>query len=95
MTRPLYFTDGRNGYIVAAALIPCGGDCGTRQVSKTSLAQHIAAAWTRPTLYLDLENPRDLNKTRWNVIVAPVLENYPLKDGFEVVSYANLPNLFE
>ena len=33
-----------------------------RQVGKTSLAQHIAAQWTLPTLYLDLENPRDLNK---------------------------------
>ena len=34
-------------------------------------------------------------KTRRNVIVAPVLDNYPLKEGFEVVSYANLKSLFE
>lgn len=41
---------------------PAVGIVGPRQVGKTSLAQHIAAQWTRPTLYLDLENPRDLNK---------------------------------
>ena len=34
-------------------------------------------------------------KTRRNVIVAPVLENYPIREGFEVVSYANLSSLFE
>ena len=33
-------------------------------------------------------------KTRRNVIVAPVQESYPLKDGFEVLSYNSLYNLF-
>lgn len=33
-------------------------------------------------------------KTRRNVIVAPVQESYPLKDGFEVLSYYSLYNLF-
>ena len=34
-------------------------------------------------------------KTRRNVIVAPVAENYPHRDGFEVVSSLNLQSLFE
>ncbi len=33
-------------------------------------------------------------QTRRNVIVAPVEESYPVQDGFEVLSYANLEALF-
>lgn len=35
---------------------------GARQVGKTTLAKHIAAAQKRPTLYLDLENPLDVRR---------------------------------
>jgi predicted AAA+ superfamily ATPase len=35
---------------------------GPRQVGKTSLAKNLAAQWPQPTIYLDLENPADLNK---------------------------------
>lgn len=35
---------------------------GPRQVGKTSLARHLAALWPQPSVYLDLENPADLNK---------------------------------
>ncbi len=35
---------------------------GPRQVGKTSLAKHLASLWPQPSVYLDLENPADLNK---------------------------------
>ena len=35
---------------------------GPRQVGKTSLAMHLASLWPQPSVYLDLENPADLNK---------------------------------
>lgn len=35
---------------------------GPRQVGKTSLAKHLASQWPKPSVYLDLENPADLNK---------------------------------
>ena len=34
-------------------------------------------------------------KTRRNVILAPVEDNYPLRDGFEVVSHQKLARLFD
>ena len=34
-------------------------------------------------------------QTRRNVIVAPVNENYPLGDGFEVLRMGDLAGLFE
>ncbi len=37
---------------------------GPRQVGKTSLARHLAALWPQPSVYLDLENPADLNKLK-------------------------------
>lgn len=33
-------------------------------------------------------------KTRRNVIIAPVQESYPLQEGFEVLSYADIPSVF-
>ncbi|NUO00118.1 MAG: ATP-binding protein [Saprospiraceae bacterium] len=35
---------------------------GPRRVGKTSIAQHLAKLWSQPSVYLDLENPADLNK---------------------------------
>jgi len=43
-------------------------------------SMHIAAA--------DLQ-------TRRNVIVAPVTESYPMRDGFEVLGYSDLGRLFD
>lgn len=34
-------------------------------------------------------------KTRRNIIIAPVLEGYPLRDGFEVISHTTLYKIFE
>ncbi len=63
---------------------------GPRQVGKTSLAKHIAAEWTRPTLYLDLENPRDLNK-----LSDPFLFLEPLQEQTVILDeIQRVPNLF-
>ena len=63
---------------------------GPRQVGKTSLAQHIAAQWTRPTLYLDLENPRDLNK-----LSDPFLFLEPLQEQTVILDeIQRVPDLF-
>ncbi len=69
---------------------PAVGIVGPRQVGKTSLAQHIAAQWTRPTLYLDLENPRDLNKLN-----DPLLFLEPLQEQTVILDeIQRVPNLF-
>ncbi|MBK6994038.1 MAG: hypothetical protein IPH31_03610 [Lewinellaceae bacterium] len=34
-------------------------------------------------------------RTRRNVIVAPVTENYPMRDGFEVLGYSSLRSWFD
>lgn len=63
---------------------------GPRQVGKTSLAQHIANQWTRPTLYLDLENPRDLNK-----LSDPYLFLEPLQEQTVILDeIQRVPDLF-
>lgn len=63
---------------------------GPRQVGKTSLAKHIATQWTRPTLYLDLENPRDLNK-----LSDPFLFLEPLQEQTVILDeIQRVPNLF-
>ncbi len=63
---------------------------GPRQVGKTSLAQHIAHQWTRPTLYLDLENPRDLNK-----LSDPYLFLEPLQEQTVILDeIQRVPDLF-
>jgi predicted AAA+ superfamily ATPase len=43
---------------------PVVGILGPRQVGKTTLARHLAGQINRPTLYLDLEYPEDLNSLR-------------------------------
>ena len=45
-----------------SANFPAVAIVGPRQVGKTSLARHLAALWAEPSVYLDLENPADLNK---------------------------------
>jgi uncharacterized protein len=45
-----------------SANFPAVAIVGPRQVGKTSLAKHLAALWVEPSVYLDLENPADLNK---------------------------------
>ena len=44
------------------AAFPAVAILGARQVGKTTLAKKIAASGKQKTVYLDLENPRDLNK---------------------------------
>jgi len=41
---------------------PAVATFGPRQVGKTSLAKHLASLWKQKSVYLDLENPADLNK---------------------------------
>lgn len=48
---------------------------GPRQVGKTSLAKHISSLWARPSIYLDLENPADLNKFSDPQLFLEPLEN--------------------
>jgi len=45
-----------------SAQFPAVAIVGPRQVGKTSLARHLATLWPQPSVYLDLENPADLNK---------------------------------
>jgi uncharacterized protein len=45
-----------------SANFPAVAIVGPRQVGKTSLAKYLAALWVEPSVYLDLENPADLNK---------------------------------
>jgi uncharacterized protein len=45
-----------------SANFPAVAIVGPRQVGKTSLAKHLASLWVEPSVYLDLENPADLNK---------------------------------
>ncbi len=49
---------------------------GPRQVGKTSLAQHLAAQMERPSVYLDLENPGDLNKLQDPELFLTPLQDY-------------------
>jgi predicted AAA+ superfamily ATPase len=45
-----------------AEQFPAVAIVGPRQVGKTSLVRHLATRWVEPSIYLDLENPSDLNK---------------------------------
>ncbi len=63
---------------------------GPRQVGKTSLARHLAASWEQDTVYLDLENPADLNK-----LSAPELFLTPLQDKTVILDEVQrAPHLF-
>ncbi len=62
MALPYIFRTAEKDILRLLSHFPAVAIVGPRQVGKTSLAQHIAKEWTRPTLYLDLENPQDLNK---------------------------------
>ena len=62
MMRPYIPRTAEKDILRLLSYFPAVAIVGPRQVGKTSLAKHITAEWTRPTLYLDLENPRDLNK---------------------------------
>jgi uncharacterized protein len=48
-----------------------------------------------PTITKSLHIAANDLKTRRNIIVAPVTEGYPLRDGFEVVSHLALDRVFE
>lgn len=63
---------------------------GPRQVGKTSLAKHISSLWARPSIYLDLENPADLNK-----FSDPQLFLEPLEDQTVILDEVQrVPELF-
>ena len=81
----LYFYRTQDGTEADLVIVKAGIPDILVEIKHTSAPVITKSLWTAS---VDL-------KTRRNVIVAPVSENYPLKDGFEVVSYANLPNLFE
>ncbi len=53
------------------------------------MAKHIAAEWTRPTFYLDLENPRDLNKLSPFLFLEPLQEQTVILDEIQ-----RMPDLF-
>lgn len=63
---------------------------GPRQVGKTSLAKHLASLWPQPSVYLDLENPADLNK-----LSDPGLFLEPLQQQTVILDEVQrVPNLF-
>ncbi len=63
---------------------------GPRQVGKTSLARRLAASWDQNTVYLDLENPADLNK-----LSDPELYLMPLQDKTVILDEVQrAPHLF-
>lgn len=63
---------------------------GPRQVGKTSLAQHLSFRMERPAVYLDLENPGDLNKLQ-----DPELFLTPLQDHTVILDEVQrAPHLF-
>ncbi len=63
---------------------------GPRQVGKTSLAKHLAGLWPQASVYLDLENPADLNK-----ITDPELFLEPLKEKTVILDEVQrVPGLF-
>lgn len=63
---------------------------GPRQVGKTSLARRLAASWEQNTVYLDLENPSDLNK-----LSDPELFLTPLQDQTVILDEVQrAPHLF-
>jgi uncharacterized protein len=90
MTRPYISRTAETAILRLLHQFPAVAIVGPRQVGKTSLAQHLAAAWTRPTRYLDLENPRDLNK-----LSDPFLFLEPLQEQTVILDeIQRVPNLF-
>lgn len=62
---------------------------GPRQVGKTTLARDVAAAWTGPVTYLDLERPSDLAR-----LAEPELTLEPLKGLVVLDEIQRRPELF-
>lgn len=90
MTRPYITRTAEKDILRLLSHFPAVAIVGPRQVGKTSLAQHIAAESTRPTLYLDLENPRDLNK-----LSDPFLFLEPLQEQTVILDeIQRVPDLF-
>ncbi len=90
MATPYITRTAENDILRLLTQFPAVGIVGPRQVGKTSLAQHIAKQLTRPTLYLDLENPRDLNKLN-----DPYLFFEPLQEKTVILDEVQrVPHLF-
>jgi len=73
-----------------AEQFPAVAIVGPRQVGKTSLAKHLATLWPQPSVYLDLENPADLNK-----LSDPTLFLEPLRHQTVILDEVQrVPDLF-
>ena len=76
--------------IQLTAQFPAVAIVGPRQVGKTSLARHLASLWPQPSVYLDLENPADLNKlSDPDLFLEPLQEQTVILDEVQRV-----PSLF-
>lgn len=81
---------GENDILRLSKNFPIVAIVGPRQVGKTSLAKHLTNEWNRSSLYLDLENPADLNK-----MSDPLLFLEPLKDKTVILDEVQrVPELF-
>ncbi len=69
---------------------PVVGIVGSRQVGKTTLAKELAEKTSKPTIYLDLENPDDLAKLQQPTLFLKNYESYCVI----IDEVQRMPNLF-